>query len=447
MNEIAKRASGLAGGLRQRLQALRGKRQKQLQRSARLRVRTTLVEGLEQRLPLTAYLFVDYGDNFPAGVLSTTQGAFRDVADSPNPGDKILGTQLLDASDNFNAGTQLDIVAQSFTAQERADMLEIVSRAFRPIDMEVVELTSSPLTLADGRTVAAATTMNDVINTLRGGSASAKDAYVFVATFIVDPGGADEKTYGPGGGGLSPDSPTLGVNSDLVDAANNHDDVAVVYSDGGFSLNTANNIAHEAGHLLGLQHSITDATNQANVNLFHQLEIMSYQNTNDTSSSAFTRFPMIRGDDNSPSSGNLVDYNDLAARNGQTTIYDQLAADPNVGPNPNFTFITGTGAHDIITISRNGAVADVTIEAFGDAAYTSAITVPGEGDNVYSYSIPLTRPILVYAGGSDDRVVIKGDLGVDVEIDGMLGTDSLVVDAQGAANVQHRPNPDRSHWS
>lgn len=147
-------------------------------------------ELLENRSLLAANLFVDWGDNFPRGTLTTTQGAFRDVADDPVDGNRILGTTLVDSANNFNAGTQLDIVRQTFSATSRERMMAVVRRAYEALDVNVVELTGTPVTTADGRSVSGAANMTDVVNTLRGGNAGWKDAYIFVATFIVDPGGA-----------------------------------------------------------------------------------------------------------------------------------------------------------------------------------------------------------------------------------------------------------------
>jgi hypothetical protein len=394
---------------------------------------------LEQRQVLHALLFVDFGDNFPGGTLATTQGGLRDVADDATPNNRVLGPTLNDNANNFNAGTALNIVAQTFTATERDQMMDIVRRAYLPLDIEVIELTATAQATSDGRNVAAATSMADVTNTLRAGAAGSRDAYIFVATFVVDPGGADQIIYGNNGGGTSPvgglDTP------DLSTAVNNHDDVAVVYSNGGLSNNTLNNISHEAGHCFGLQHAITNPATSATTNLFHQAEIMSYRNTNNTTSSMFTRYPMIRGDDNSPAMGaNPVNYNDLAARAGQNTLYDQLRADGNIGPNPSFSFVSGTGAHDIITIVKNGGNADVTIQAFADAAYATPITVPSLGGTTFSYSFALSNTILIYAGDSNDRIVLDGDLGVNVQIDGMLDTDTLIVDGKGAASATYTPD-------
>lgn len=401
---------------------------------------------LELRQLLAAYLFVDFGDNFPGGTLATTQGAFRDVAGDPNPNNRVLGTELLDAANNFNAGTALNIERRTFTSTERAQMMDVVRRDYRPLDVTVVELTATSQTTSDGRVVAGASSMADVVNTLRGGNALLRDVYVFVGRFTVDPGGPQQISYtGAQFGGNSPGDGNTGqnqgTNTDLTNGANLHDDVAVVCTNGGFSNNTLNNIAHEAGHCLGLQHAITNSSTSAAVNLFHQAEIMSYQNTNNTTSSLFARYPMIRGDDNSPvAPPNPVNYDSIEARGGQVTAYEQLLFDPNVGRNSNFNFVSGTGAFDRITLQRNGAKVDVSIEAFADAARTVPIRVPGEADNIFTYSMPRDRSILVYAGGSDDEIIINGDLECDMEIDGMLGTDSLTVNGTGVDSISYQPS-------
>lgn len=413
-------------------------RRKQLNR--RKSRRNLQMESLEDRRLLAANLFIDYGDNFPGGTLTTTTGAFRDIANATNGGDRILGTSM-DGTGGFNAAQSLDVVSQTFTTAERDSMRAIVERAYLGLDVNVIELTTATTTTPDGRSVSGATSVADVVTTLRGGNSTWKDAYVFVGTFIVDQGGANQQTYGNLGGGLSPSSPVLGETSDLVAASNLHDDVAVVYSNGGINANTYNNIAHEAGHLFGLQHAITNPVSSAATNLFHQAETMSYRNTNNTPSSiSFTRYPMIRGDGNTPGGDVLNDYNDLAARTGDSTLHDQARTDANVGGNPNFNFVSGTGAHDIITIRRNGANADVTVSAFADPGYTLPITVPDVGGTTYSYSIPLNQSILVQAGGSNDRIFIDGDLGVDLTIDGMRGIDTLVVDGGTATTASYTPN-------
>src|SRR5690348_14044869 len=102
-----------------------------------------VTERMEQRVLLHATLFVDFGDNFPGGTLATTQGALRDVANDPTPSNRILGTTLLDGNNGFNAGTALNIVAQTFSATARAQMMSVVRRAYTPLDIDVIELTAT----------------------------------------------------------------------------------------------------------------------------------------------------------------------------------------------------------------------------------------------------------------------------------------------------------------
>lgn len=471
------------------------------------------VDVLESRALLSANLFIDFGDNFAGGTLTTTEGAFRDVANDAVPNNRILGTELAGANGTFSANTRLDIVAQTFTAAERAQIVAVVQRDYLPLDIHVVALTATSQTTADGRVVSAAHNMTDVINTLRGGNTAWHDAYVFVGTFIADPLGANRNVFGNNGGGKSPDD---GLDkADLTTGLNNHDDVAAVYSAGGFTLNTTNNIAHEAGHCFGLQHALTFSSSvQTPIDSLHEGELMSYFNTNVTTASMFMRYPTVRGDDNSPkftgaltlnaaartlvrATGSFIgngfkagsqlvisgttgsngtftiatvtattitlaagstitnetpanavlrtvnpnNVNDLEARNGATTSFDQIAA--NVGANPNYTFVSGTGTNDIITIAKAGAVANVTVQAFADPGFTTPIIVPGLAVTTFSYVIPLTHTILVYTGDRTNRVVVDGDLGVDVQIDGMhtnrAGGETLVVRGKGAASATYTP--------
>ena len=403
------------------------------------------IEALEDRT-VPAYLFVDFGDNFPAGTLTTTTGALRDVANDAVAGNRILGPELIDSTmattPVFNGAQSLNIVRQSFSATARSQMLADVTRAYAGLNVTVVELTANPQTTADGRSVAGATIMADVTNTLRAGLSTSKDCYVFIGEFTVAQGTANEITY-DGSNYFGGTSPVSGLDtSDLNSGSNLHDDVAIVCNGSGqYNFNTMNGITHEAGHCFGIQHAITNTSGDAAVDLLHLSEVMSYLNVNDTTSSiAFSRFPMIRGDGNSPGSS-LVSYDDLQARGGSNkTPFDQLANDPNVGPSPLYTFVSGTGANDIITITKSGATATVTVQAFGNTAYTTPITVPGLGGTTYTYTIPLTKTILIYGGESNDRFVIDGNLGVNVVIDAMLGVDTLRVMGNFAAVATYTPN-------
>jgi hypothetical protein len=106
-------------------------------RRPRARCRPHL-EALEDRVVPTAYVFVDFGDNFPVSgtnrVLTTTVGAVRDVAttqldnnNNPIANTVIQGPQLTDANDNNYANaTAVNFTQFTFTAgqvtRERIDV-------------------------------------------------------------------------------------------------------------------------------------------------------------------------------------------------------------------------------------------------------------------------------------------------------------------------------------
>ncbi len=63
-----------------------------------------------------------------------------------------------------------------------------------------------------------------------------------------------------------------------------------------------------------------------------------------------------------------------------TNAYDLLTNDPDIGPNPDVAYVTGTGAFDQIFITKlNPTQAQVTVNAYADAAHTNLITRPDDG--------------------------------------------------------------------
>ena len=405
-----------------------------------IKSRTQLkLEPLEDRVVLTAYVFVEFGDNFPVNgtnrVLTTTVGAVRDVAAAqyrdplnvfPIPNTVIPGPQLIDANKNNYAGnTVVNLTQFTFTAGQRAQMMANARGAFASLDVTLVELTATAQTLADGRTVAGAANMIDVIATLRGNDTTTKDVYVIVAMPGIGTGNANPRTFATNAyGGIAPTGTVLGETTDLQSSFNDHDDVVLNFR------NDANTLVHEAGHALGLRHGVTTAAPAGSAinNLIPTSEAMSYLSSSNEASLFFSRYPMVRGDSNTQNN------NDLEARQGQQTPFDQLRVDINVGENPNLQYISGTGANDIITITRGaGNTANVTVQAFAETTYTTAINVPGTNKTTYTYTVNLDRRLLIQGGLGDDRIVIDGDLGTTVTISGMQGTDHLVVYGGGAA--------------
>src|SRR5687767_7588347 len=68
------------------------------------RRRSFSIEPLDERLLLSAVLFVDFGDAFPGGVLNTTVAAVDDTTNGSNP--NIDGPRLSDpAGNDYSDGT------------------------------------------------------------------------------------------------------------------------------------------------------------------------------------------------------------------------------------------------------------------------------------------------------------------------------------------------------
>src|SRR5262249_52917678 len=236
-------------------------------------------------------------------------------------------------------------------------------------------------TLADGRSVTAASSMAALVATLRANGTTSKDTYVIAAASPFRSNGYV---------GISPGGTILGETTDLSAGANNHDDLALAFMTNSIDFDS-NTIAHEAGHCFGLQHAVTTSAPSGSAvnNQLPTSEIMSYLSSN--SSYFFSRFPMVRGDSNtdpntstSPPTPPPLLNSDLEARQGQQPPFDQLRVDPNIGENPALHYISGTGAHDIITITKGARnTATVSVQAFRDSGHNLPIIVPGTTGTTY----------------------------------------------------------------
>lgn len=383
------------------------------------------VEALEARNVLTSTLYVDFGDNFGTGLTGTMGGLQNTVA--PGSNTNVNGPQMDDQfgvpfadSDPFTM-TSFNQIYGGVAAQMRATVMTLVRRYYEPLDITVVELTSSAQ-IVNGISVRGASSLNDISLTLDANEAAAKDndCYVLVGQMVIGSG-----NYNPATDGL------IGIadGDDLNATANQRDDTAVITLRGNAYTTDvlAFAIAHEAGHNFGLRHTFGNfpSSSPGINNAIHESDIMSYLaggtfvgGTLD-GYTMFTRYPMVLGD------GNISNN----VRSANPTPFDQLANDPQIGAAAGTTYITGTGANDIITITRSGGIANVTVQAFNDSAYTSAITVPGTGSTTYSYSVSLANPLLIDGGARSDRFVIDAALGQQVLIRGMGGDTGNAEDA------------------
>ena len=378
-------------------------------------------EALERRTLLTSTLYLDYGDNWPGGVLNTTAGAIDDTTNGSNP--NIDGPLLSDgAGDDYDDDDPVvitsinNLYSSTAAAALRATMNALTQRFYEPFDINVVDLVGS----------AGAANLNDVSTILGAneGSGEDNDTYLLIGQFIIN-GTDNPATFASNGyGGLSTGTDSGGDNDNDGTAL-----VLLIGTGDSATFNGPQN-AHEAGHAFGLEHVYRQGGSpiSAALDLLHQSELMSYLGYNTQGGfNFFSRFPVTEGDGN-------TDPDDLV---DEPTPYDNLAEDPNIGPS-GIEYVTGSGAHDIITITRTGATtAHVQIQAFSDAARTNAIDFPGSTGTTYEYDINTDRPLTIDAGGSNDRIVIDGDLGNTITLRGMHGTDELVVNAKNAASATY----------
>jgi hypothetical protein len=386
-------------------------------------------EALEERALMTTTLYLDYGDRFPNGVLMATAGALDSTTFGANP--NIDGPVLTDATGaNYAADTTFRMTSFSNfyganAAAMRTTMNAMVRRYFEPLDINVV-------------VVGGAASLAEISVTLGQNEAETEnnDGYMLIAALAIGPNGDDPTQFATNGYGGKATGTDIGSN-------NNNDGTALTLLRSDYSAEFLGaQIAHEAGHLFGLQHTFGNdpaappAGSVINAALL-QSDLMSYLGYSSVGvnplgeSSFFSRYPMVRGD------GNL-NNNDLASA---PTPYDQLRNDPSIGPSNflgNVNYVTGTGQNDIITIMRTGSNrATVSVQAFTDAAYTMPITVPGSNpaSTTYSYQIDLAGPILVEGGARDDRIVLDGKLANYVTIRGMDGSDTLILRSTASSLV------------
>ncbi|MEA2709543.1 MAG: hypothetical protein QOF78_2144, partial [Phycisphaerales bacterium] len=385
---------------------------------------------------MTSTLYIDYGDRFPSGVLTTTVGALDNTTSGSNP--NIDGPVLSDPSNNdYAGGTAVTINATNSLysgatlTNLRATMTALAQRFYEAYDITVVELTDT-LQNVNGHMVRSAANLNEISETLgiNEGDSENNDSYIIVGQFLI---GASNDNPSSRYGGISTGT-DIGGN-------NNNDGTAFVCLGGSGDSATFNGaqIAHEAGHAFGLEHTyrqntgsgpaatITNTTaTGAQYDQLHQSELMSYLGYSTQGGfNVFSRYPTMDGDGN-------TDANDLA---NSPTDYDHFISDPNIGPS-SINYITGTGTNDIITVTKTGAnSASVAIQAFADAAYATPIDAPGATGNTFSYSISLDRPLTIDAGGRNDRIVLTGDFGITINLRGMQGTDQLIVDGDGASSA------------
>ncbi len=417
--------------------------------------RRPMVEPLEDRLLLTAKLFLDFGDAFPSGVMPMTVRELRDTLQGPDlnkngglaDSEKLKFTSLASLVSLYKFDYNQDGATNADDASQlRRDIVSLVERYYAPFDVQVVTHAASSLKdVTDALGIKSEVPAGDYSQEpysqepfykpypIRDGewqpaSPDTHDAYVFVAG-ITRSNGAAAITLGG-----------LAALEDVRDGANLRDDTAIVLVNNIFAAGWTNTSAavvlanastHEAGHNFGLRHA--DGARDPSATDRKTLvwcELMAERVPSDLV--FFSRFRLESSD-----------------AGGFQNSYDQLVQDPYVGRrNGGPAYVTGTGAHDRITLTRRSATeVDVTVEAFRDPAFTTPIQVPSSAwPKVTSYTYTLgpadglDNSILVEAGTGYDRIVVDANIGRQITVRGMGGNDELFVIGNGVAEARYLPD-------
>jgi Ca2+-binding RTX toxin-like protein len=347
-------------------------------------------EGLEARRLLTATVYLDFGDAFPAGGLTMTAQQLLTALNGPDlsqhPGiarTTNLAFQPVSSFLNIDYNRDGVVNANDLTKLEQ-DVLQVVRREYEPFNVNVQLARSSSVAQ-----IAATLAANNGI------PKGHNDAYVLVAGLS----GALEASLGD----------VFGLSNTIDEgpnASNTHDQAVLVFADqvlglvtgtrgANASLGVGTTAAHEAGHAFGLNH--TGVTSTPAARALSDDDVMATDTTPDSLQDLafFTRFPLPAP------SGNP---------DGRSTenAYDKLMNDPDIGPRGLPALVTGTGANDVIVLTKSTTVPNqalVTVRPYLDTAHTMPVPAPYTS---YFYTIDTSR---------------------GVEIEGETGTDSIIVDA------------------
>ena len=377
-----------------------------------LRATYSVWERLESRRLLTANLYVDFGDSFPAAGLQMTVKQLRDTFSNGGiQGPDLRPETRADTSANyvdsdtltykpFNPLITFDYNGDgSVNAQDATDLrnnvLWLIKRYYSPLDVNVQ--------------TAAASSVSDIINTLK--ASGHNDAYVLCDAMTP----VDSGEFGIASGF------DIGSNNSRPDSANAYADI-ILGTFAGPQADTAlaYTTTHEPGHTFSLQHT-NNGSISSDDGLLTQSDLIvgSAGNANRTNFDFFTRYPLPTD------SGSPATY----------SPYLQLANDPNVGTKPGApAYVTGTGAWDKITLtSGGGTTVNVSVGAYRDSGFV------GEIGSDYTYTIDDSNGILIETGIGDDQVTINANINANITVHGMKGNDQLIVLGDGASSGSYTP--------
>ncbi|MCC7420189.1 MAG: cadherin domain-containing protein [Planctomycetaceae bacterium] len=384
-------------------------------------------------------LFLDFGLGIGMrNTFSSTAGTFRnifgngingfgtgsDLTDSIANGGLGNGSASLDFTPfEYDFDGDLDTDNDDLIALANA-VVPIVQRAMEPFDIEVVVVGSANFAEA-----LAQVQLND------GNAFGEFDAYNFIMDITSDALGGesvgdhlfdpDSRKDGKDGLGLF----GIAAADDLfTQLGNRQDEATLTFLDtvfnsttgtqgtAQFNQNLAYRVAytatHEAFHTLSYVHTTGVTSGQTLLTSGDVIRLGSVTRENPY---FVTRFDLQR-----QGSFAVAEPNNylLAANDSDIGLRDN-----NRDGTPDFAFVTGTGAHDRITLTRvDSTTVSVLVEAFSNAARTTLIASE-------TYNIDLTTDtegsILIDGGINRDEIIIDGTIAATIRLRGGTGLDGV----------------------
>jgi len=383
-------------------------------------------ESLESRTLLTTMFYVDFGTALPAAGISTTVEDFRDLdgagTNGYGTGSDLQGWGGLGNSDQLDFNPmQYDFNGDSVINSSDAMALQnavlpIVQRELNAFDFEVVGIGSSSFL--------------DVVNTLQNNDTGMAGFDGFgehdVYNFVMELSSPDITSAG----GLVGSATSLfgiAAGEDLFSGTgNNHDEATLTFTDkivsatsgtagtDEFNENLAHRVAytlvHEAMHTFGLYHTRGSTAGE---------QLISSGDT-------------IRQGSVTRETNNIVTRFDVQLNGSASMVnnYEILASDPDIGLRdsdrdgvPDFAYVTGTGAHDLITLTDlGGGVTQVQIDAYLDSGMSSLIR---SESYTITQGVDTEGGIVIDSSVGDDRVQIEAAVTANVLVHGGQGDDVI----------------------
>ncbi len=394
---------------------------------------------------MTTTLFVDFGRGIGMGnPLNTTVGAFSNIF-GPGTGTDLttgtLGTPPIAPLSNLASSLDFTPLRYDFNLDGVTDnndidalagaVVPIIQRALEPFDINVV--------------VARAANLADALNSVNantGDPTGQFDAYVFATTVTsngfttgVNSVGNQFSLFGQAAGLDLNDQ-----NSTTNAGRNSRDEAALTFADEVLRLTTGmsgtaifnENLAsllayvtvHEAFHTFSYIHTVDTQDNQG---LLTSGDVIRTVFNTRVNPFIVTRFNLLHD----PITGGTVQ---------QPNNYLLAANDPDIGLRdnnrngiPDLAYVTGTGAHDQITLNANGTLVNVVVNANDNSTKTNLIASE-------AYSINLATDtegeLLLDASINNDEVFVDARIGANFRLRGGTGVVSTTATESDLLTLQ-----------